>query len=87
MKMLRRRLPRQKVLVASEPLPRHSTRRISGLCVNISTLLLSRVSRLTRHDLYGIYTKGIRVDLRDAIDGVPGCVETLQPVTLHQRTS
>ncbi len=80
-----RRLPQQKVLVASEPKPRHSTRHILGLCVDINTLLPSRVSRLTRHDLQGIDAKGIRIDLPDSIDDVPGLVETLQPMTLHQR--
>ena len=79
-------LPRQKVLAAIEPEPRRSTRHISGLYINISTLLLKRLSRRTRHDLQGIYAKGIRVDLRDAIDCVLGCVETLQPMTPHQTT-
>ena len=55
---MHRRLPRQKVLVASEPQPRRSNKHISGLCININTLLFSRVSRpesRTRHDLQGIY--------------------------------
>ena len=52
--------------------------------INISTLLLSRVSKRTRHDLHGIYAKGIRIDLPDAIDGVLRRVETLQPMTPRQ---
>ena len=78
-----RRLPRQKVLVASEPQPRRSTRHIIGLCVDISTLLPRREYRPTRHDLHGVYTNGIGIDLPDGIDDVPGCVEALQPMTSH----
>ena len=70
--------------MANEPEPRRSTRHISGLYINISTLLPNRLSRRTRNDLQGIYTKGIRIDLRDAIDCVLRCVETLQPMTPRQ---
>ena len=77
------RLPRQKVLVASEPELRRSTRHMLGLCIDISTLLPRRESRPTRHNLQGIYTEGIDVDLPDGIDDVLGCIETLQPMTPH----
>jgi hypothetical protein len=82
MRMLRR-LPRQKGLVASEPQPRRSTRHMSGLRIDISVLLPRQESRPTRHDLQGIYTKGIDIDLPDGVDDVLGCVETLQPMTPH----
>ena len=73
-------LPHQKVLVANEPRPRRSTRHKLDLFIEISTLLPSRVSRPTCHNLHGIYTKGIDIDLSDGIDDVPRCVKTLEPV-------
>ena len=77
------RLPQQKVSVASEPRLRRSTRHILGLWIKISTLLPSRGSRPTCHNMHGIYTKGIEIDLSDGIDDVLGCVKTLEPVMPH----